>query len=151
MITQNKETPNITRQPHTLQTSNFINKLRLHLHDKNSHKNTELLMRGLISNAIKEQNFRRMQKIDYTKSIEQLFIDEIKKPISYLSELLPTTNNANTLQTIPQNTPLTSKQRKRLSLIINQSQPEKRNLEVSKLYITLHYVILDDYIRFTKL
>jgi hypothetical protein len=108
-------------------------------------------MRGLISNAIKEQNFRRMQKIDYTKSIEQLFIDEIKKPISYLSELLPTTNNTNTVQTIPQNTPLTSKQRKRLSLIINQSQPEKRNLEVSKLYITLYYVILDDYIRFTKL
>ena len=143
MITQNNETPNITRQPHTLQTSNFINKLRLHLHDKSSHKNTELLMRGLISNAIKEQNFRRMQKIDYTKSIEQLFIDEIKKPISYLSELLPNTNN---VQTIPQNTPLTSKQRKRLSLIINQSQPEKRNLEVSKLYITL-----DDYIRFTKL
>ena len=129
MTTQTNET-----KPHTLQTSNFINKLRLHLHDKGSHKSTELLMRGLISNAIKEQNFRRMQKIDYTKSIEELFIEEIKKPISYLSELLPTNNN---VQSFPPNTPLTSKQRKRLSLIINQSQPEKRNLEVSTHY-TLH-------------
>ena len=129
MTTQSNET-----KTHTLKTSNFINKLRLHLHDKGSRKNTELLMRGLISNAIKEQNFRRMQKIDYTKSIEELFIEEIKKPVSYLSELLPTSSNVHTFQP---STPLTSKQRKRLSLIINQSQPEKRNLEVSKPFLIL--------------
>jgi hypothetical protein len=87
-------------------------------------------MRGLISNAIKEQNFRRMQKIDYTKSIEELFIDEIKKPISTLNEL-PTN-----ISPKGHNSPPSSvKPKKRLSLILNQTQPEKRNVEVSNIYI----------------
>ena len=128
MFTANDESPEHTNT--SIKTSNFITKLRLHLHDKSHNKNTELLMKGLISNAIKEQNFRRMQKIDYSKSIEELFIDEIKKPISCLNEL--TTN----ISPKGHNSPHSSvKQKKRLSLILNQTQPQTRNVEVSKYYV----------------
>lgn len=135
MFTVNDESAE--HQNNSIKTSNFITKLRLHLHDKTHNKNTELLMRGLISNAIKEQNFRRMQKIDYSKSIEELFIDEIKKPISNLNEL-PTN-----ISPRAHNSPSSSiKQRKRLSLILNQTQPEKRNVEVSIIYIyTYNYIL----------
>lgn len=141
MFTPTDEPPEHTNT--SIKTSNFITKLRLHLHDKSHTKNTELLMRGLISNAIKEQNFRRMQKIDYSKSIEELFIDEIKKPISTLNDL-PTNISPKGHHSPHSN----DKPKKRLSLILNQTQPEKRNVEVSHIYIL---TMLDDYICITKL
>ena len=115
----------------SLKSSAFLTKLQMD--DLPVQRNSSVsIMKRFITNTIEEQNFSKMKKKEYSKSIEDLLIDELHKPITPFIE---------TIKEIISNQVFNRK--KCMSVLLEEIQPKKRNIDVYLLYnfslLSLHY------------
>ena len=115
----------------SLKSSAFLTKLQMD--DLPVQRNSSVsIMKRFITNTIEEQKFSKMKKKEYSKSIEDLLIDELHKPITPFIE---------TIKEIISNQVFNRK--KCMSVLLEEIQPKKRNIDVYLLYIfsllSLHY------------
>ena len=115
----------------SLKSSAFLTKLQMD--DLPVQRNSSVsIMKRFITNTIEEQKFSKMKKKEYSKSIEDLLIDELHKPITPFIE---------TIKEIISNQIFNRK--KCMSVLLEEIQPKKRNIDVYLLYnfslLSLHY------------
>ena len=115
----------------SLKSSAFLTKLQMD--DLPVQRNSSVsIMKRFIANTIEEQKFSKMKKKEYSKSIEDLLIDELHKPITPFIE---------TIKEIISNQVFNRK--KCMSVLLEEIQPKKRNIDVYLLYnfslLSLHY------------
>ena len=115
----------------SLKSSAFLTKLQMD--DLPVQRNSSVsIMKRFITNTIEEQKFSKMKKKEYSKSIEDLLIDELHKPITPFIE---------TIKEIISNQVFNRK--KCMSVLLEEIQPKKRNIDVYLLYnfslSSLHY------------
>ena len=115
----------------SLKSSAFLTKLQMD--DLPVQRNSSVsIMKRFITNTIEEQKFSKMKKKEYSKSIEDLLIDELHKPITPFIE---------TIKEIISNQVFNRK--KCMSVLLEEIQPKKRNIDVYLLYhfslLSLHY------------
>ena len=115
----------------SLKSSAFLTKLQMD--DLPVQRNSSVsIMKRFITNTIEEQKFSKMKKKEYSKSIEDLLIDELHKPITPFIE---------TIKEIISNQVFNRK--KGMSVLLEEIQPKKRNIDVYLLYnfslLSLHY------------
>ena len=115
----------------SLKSSAFLTKLQMD--DLPVQRNSSVsIMKRFITNTIEEQKFSKMKKKEYSKSIEDLLIDELHKPITPFIE---------TIKEIISNQVF--KRKKCMSVLLEEIQPKKRNIDVYLLYnfslLSLHY------------
>ena len=115
----------------SLKSSAFLTKLQMD--DLPVQRNSSVsIMKRFITNTIEEQKFFKMKKKEYSKSIEDLLIDELHKPITPFIE---------TIKEIISNQVFNRK--KCMSVLLEEIQPKKRNIDVYLLYnfslLSLHY------------
>ena len=112
----------------SLKSSSFLTKLQMD--DFPVQRNSSIrIMKRFVTNTIEEQKFSRMKKKEYSKSIEDLLIDELHKPITPFIE---------TIKEIISNQVFNRK--KSMSVLLEEIQPKKRNIDVCIIYyVTLAY------------